>query len=446
MDDDAYGCCGQALTRFTGYPSGGPDRPPQPLAAGMVAACPPTGTLANMGMDSAGTQSSSRQGPTPPIVGDQAGSAFLLTAIRILYLGLMIAAASIPIIGAGPGGSDLIDFVVPVSTTLMVAVIVVLLDIRTPNKRISNVVGVYLAIVSGLFAALAVGVLIDLIAEAWELTTEDSALKYLTLLKLAVGLTLCYVAVSVVLSTRDSIRMLIPYVEFNRQVRGIRPLLLDTSSLIDGRLNALSQTGFLDAPIIIPQFVVDEAHRLSDSSDKLKRERGRRGLANLRLLQEQSSSPVQIEPIEVLSGTDVDTSLIELAGEKNLRIVTTDTNLSRVAEIRGVQSLNLHELGAVTAAPAVPGEMITLEIIRAGDGPGQGVGFLPDGTMVVIEAGASAIGQSLTVTITNSVQTSAGRIVFARLDHKDPSADSHSLRDAATSGQHRHRGPGPNAD
>ena len=122
---------------------------------------------------------------------EQLGSPFLLTAIRFLYLGLMVAAASIPIIGRGPGRNDLIDFIIPASTTLMVAVIVVLLDMRTPNKKISNVVGVYLAIVAGLFAALAVGVLIDLIAEAWELTKGDDALKNLTLLKLAVGLTLC---------------------------------------------------------------------------------------------------------------------------------------------------------------------------------------------------------------------------------------------------------------
>ena len=357
----------------------------------------------------------------------------------------MVAAASIPIIGTGPGGSELIDFVIPASTTLMVAVIVVLLDMRTPDKRISNVVGVYLAIVAGLFAALAVGVLIDLIAEAWELTTEDFALKYLTLLKLAIGLTLCYVSVSVVLSTRDSIRMLIPYVEFNRQVRGFRPLLLDTSSLIDGRLNGLSKTGFLDAPIIIPQFVVDEAHQLADSSDKLKRERGRRGLANLRLLQEVSSSTVQIEPLELVPGTDVDTSLIEVAAEKNLRIVTTDANLARVADIRGVYTLNLHELSSVTAAPAVPGNTIQLEIIRAGDGPGQGVGFLPDGTMVVVESGQNSIGQTIGVVITNSVQTSAGRIVFAKDAHGEDSQESGSLRQSATSGQPRHRGPGPNA-
>ncbi len=376
---------------------------------------------------------------------EQLGSPFLLTAIRFLYLGLMVAAASIPIIGRGPGRNDLIDFIIPASTTLMVAVIVVLLDMRTPNKKISNVVGVYLAIVAGLFAALAVGVLIDLIAEAWELTKGDDALKNLTLLKLAVGLTLCYIAVSVVLATRDSIRMLIPYVEFNRQVRGIRPLLLDTSSLIDGRLNGLSKTGFLDAPIIIPQFVVDEAHQLADSSDKLKRERGRRGLANLRLLQEVSSSAVQIEPMELIPDSDVDTSLIEVAAEKSLRIVTTDANLARVADIRGVQTLNLHELSTVTAAPAVPGEIIQLEIIRTGDGPGQGVGFLPDGTMVVVESGNDCVGTTIDVVITNSVQTSAGRIVFGKSNAATSNTDQGSLRQSATRGQPRHRGPGPKA-
>ena len=377
--------------------------------------------------------------PAPHIPEARDDPPFLLTAVRILYLGLMLAAASIPVINSPPGGNPLIDFVMPISATLAVVVIVVLLDIRTPNKRISNVVGVYLAVVAGLFASIAVGVLIDLIAEAWELSGDEAALKYMTLLKLAVGLTLCYVAVSVVLSTRDSIRLLIPYVEFSRQVRGIRPMLLDTSSLIDGRMNSFTGTGFLDAPLIVPQFVINELHALADSNDRLKRERGRRGMANLKLLQDTAGLNVDIEQVETLPDMDVDTMLIDLASEKNLRIVTTDANLARVAEIRGAATLNLHDLGDVLRDPAIPGELIRIMIQRAGDGPNQGIGYLPDGTMVVVEDAQTRIDLEIEVVITNTVQTSAGRLVFAKVSPQQPA----NIKDSATQ-QARHTGPGPN--
>jgi len=377
----------------------------------------------------------------PPADESRKGPPFLLTAVRILYAGLMIAAASIPVINSDSNANPLIDFVMPIAATMAVVVIVVLLDIRTPHKRISNVVGVYLAVVAGLFASLAVGVLIDLIAEAWEITGDEAALKYLTLLKLAVGLTLCYVAVSVVLSTRDSIRLVIPYVEFSRQVRGIRPMLLDTSSLIDGRINTFTGTGFLDAPLIVPQFVVNELHTLSDSSERLKRDRGKRGLNNLRLMQADPAVKLDIEQAETPGGADVDSLLVELASEKNLRIVTTDSTLAKVAEIRGVVTLNLHDLQGVLKDPAVPGEQMSLEIVRPGENPDQGVGFLADGTMVVVDGAADRIGDELRVVITNAVQTSGGRLVFARLAEDQPA----TLRASATQ-QSRHTGPGPNKD
>ncbi len=350
-----------------------------------------------------------------PTTGERTESQpFLLLSVRMVYLVLMIAAASLPLIGPAPSTMQgWLLALAPLATTVAVAVIVILLDVRTPNKRISNVVGVYLAIVAGLFAALAVGTLIDLIAEAWGITDDQAALQYLTLLKLAAGLTLTYLAVSVVLSTRDSIRLLLPYVEFSRQVRGVRPMLLDTSSLIDGRVGSMAETGFLDAPLIVPQPVVDELHQLADADDKTKRERGRRGLNNLRTLQSMPRVNVQVERLDE-TPDEVDAMLVDLAREKDLRIVTTDTNLARVAEIQSVAVLNLHDLGGVLKGPVVPGERVDLEIKRIGESPDQGVGFLPEGTMVVVEHAGERVGEVLQVEITNSVQTSAGRLVFAR--------------------------------
>ncbi|MDP7189038.1 MAG: TRAM domain-containing protein [Phycisphaerales bacterium] len=372
-----------------------------------------------------------------PDSGDADAAPFLLTAFRILYAGLMLAAASIPIINAPSAADPLIYYFMPIAATLAVVVIVVLLDIRTPRKRISNVVGIYLAVVAGLFASLAVGVLIDLIAEAWDMSGDEEALKYLTLLKLTVGLTLTYIAVSVVLSTRDSIRLVIPYVEFSKQVRGLRPMLLDTSSLIDGRMNAFAQTGFMDAPLIVPQFVVTELHTLADSADRTKRDRGRRGLDNLRLMQNDPDINIDIEQMHTPPGAPVDSMLVDLALEKNLRIVTTDANLAKVADISDAPTLNLHDLGGLLRDAAVPGETMWLTIVRAGESEGQGIGYLPDGTMVVIEDAAERIDEEVLVTITNAVQTSAGRLIFAKASPEPP-----SMRDAATK-QERHTGPGP---
>jgi len=352
----------------------------------------------------------------------------------------MIAVASIPVANLDRVTNPLTDVVMPIAATIAVVIIVVLLDLRTPMKRISNVVGVYLAVVAGLFASLAVGVLIDLIAEAWDVTGDEEAVRYVTLLKLAVGLTLCYVAVSVVLSTRDSLRLVIPYVEFSRKVRGLRPMLLDTSALIDGRLNSFTGTGFLDAPLIVPQCVINELHALSDSADRLKRDRGRRGLSNLRHMQNDPRVNLDIEELESTTSGDVDTILMDLAGEKNLRIVTTDTNLARVAEIRSITVLNLHDLGEILRDPAVPGEIIQLEIIKAGESEGQGVGYLPDGTMVVVDDAEDRIGRSVSVTISNAVQTSGGRLIFGKISPDQPE----TLKRSATQ-QPRHEGPGPHA-
>ena len=340
----------------------------------------------------------------------------VLFTVRLIYMVLMITASILPFAsmsGASPMDMPLMDSVAPFLTTIAVATVIVLLDLRTPRKQLSVVVAMYLAILAGLLAALAISALIDLIADAWELPETSMSLKYLTLLKLATGITLCYLAVSIVLTTRDDIRLVIPYVEFSRQIRGIRPMLLDTSVLIDGRFNAFCRSGFLDAPIQVPRFVIDELHRLSDSSDRLKRERGRRGLDNLRSLQETPDANVSIEELDAAEGM-VDQELIQLAQKEHLRLVSTDSNLLRVAEIRRIPTLSLHDLAMVMHGQVTPGDTMLLEIVRAGEGEGQGIAYLPDGTMVVVEHAADAIGQPVDVVVTNMLQTSAGRMVFAK--------------------------------
>lgn len=345
----------------------------------------------------------------------------VIFTVRLLYLVLMITASILPFASiTNPKSMEmpLLDSLAPFLATIAVATLIVLLDLKTPRKQLSVVVAMYLAVLAGLLAALAISALIDLIADAWDLPETSMALKYLTLLKLATGITLCYLAVSLVLSTRDDIRLVIPYVEFSKQVRGIRPMLLDTSVLIDGRYNAFCQSGFLDAPAMVPRCVIDELHRLSDSSDRLKRERGRRGMSNLRSLQQLPEIRVSIEELDAKEGM-VDQALMDHAEKNQLRLVTTDSNLLRVAEIRRISTLNLHDLSIVMQESATPGQQLSLEIIRAGEEADQGIAYLPDGTMVVIEGGGDAIGRVVEAVVTNTLQTSAGRMVFAKIAGTD---------------------------
>jgi uncharacterized protein YacL len=315
-----------------------------------------------------------------------------------------------------------------------VGVIVLLVDAKTPNKRLTSMVGVYLGLCAGLVAALAIGALIDVVASAWSLKS-GAVVGYIGLTKVIVAIVLCYLAVSIVLTTKDDYRLVIPYVEFAKQIRGVRPLLIDTSVLVDGRIDALGQTGFLDAPLVVPQFVIEELQTLADSSDKLKRARGRRGLGIVSKLQGNAYIDVSIDTTDI-PRKSVDHMLIDLAKQQSLRILTTDYNLNKVAEIHGVTALNLNDLGNTLKSQAVPGDTLMVEVIKHGEGQNQGVGYMPDGTMVVIEDAAPHVGKMVSLVVTNSLQTTAGRMIFGTLkDVSNGEEFSHidSIAKAATS-------------
>jgi len=366
----------------------------------------------------------------------------MLLAIRLLYMVMLVTVTLLPFVGKLPNQTfGFTDYAGAFIATFIFGTAVLVIDALTPNKRLASVFGIYLGIVAGLAAAVAVGALLDLIAESWSLT-QNPWLAYLGLIKLAIGITLCYLAVSIVLTTKDDIRLVIPYVEFSKQVRGVRPLLLDTSALIDGRINNLGQTGFLEAPLVVPQFVVNELQTLADSGDKLKRARGRRGLDLVSTLQTNPVVDVSIDPREV-PGHSVDHMLIHLAADQNLRILTTDYNLNKVAKIHGVEALNLNDLASTLRPQTLAGDTLLVEIIKRGESARQGVGYMPDGTMVVVEEASDRIGDSLSVVVTNALQTSAGRMIFARpADEKmpgdapsPPSRTSEMAQSATTQGR-----------
>jgi len=345
---------------------------------------------------------------------DARSQRILILVLRAIFVVVLI---SVVVLTVASNRTSALDFGFSTVVGLLISaaalgLIIITVDALTPNKRLAWVVGIFVGIMIGLVGAVAVGSVIDLVAGAWDL--KESSAVYLGLVKVTIGIVLVYLSVSVVLTTRDDLRLVIPYVEFAKQVRGARPLLLDTSVLIDGRFEDLGRTGILDAPVVVAQFVIDELQALADSGDGTKRQRGRRGLDVLQRLQGNPWIDLEIEDFRT-EGRSTDRALVEVAKAERFRIVTTDTGLERVAQINGVACLNLNAVATAMRTGQVTGESLRIAVVKRGENPHQGVGFLEDGTMVVVDHGARRIGETVETVVTNTVQTSAGRLIFARL-------------------------------
>lgn len=304
---------------------------------------------------------------------------------------------------------------VPVAIALVLFGLVVLIDVATPNKKISSISAVLFGLLAGILATVAISAIIELALRVW---LPDAALRtiepLIQIIKPLLGIALCYLGITTILQTQDDFRLVIPYVEFAKQIRGTKPLMLDTSALIDARIADVAATGLLQAPLIIPRFVVAELQTLSDSADRLKRARGRRGLEVVTRLQRQGTLDVSIDETPV-AAMAVDQALVRLADQLTARIITTDHGLTRVAQIHGVSVLNMHDIAAAFRPQLIPGEVVSLRLVKPGEHAGQGVGYLDDGTMVVAEHAADMIGREVQVLVTSTIQTAAGRMVFARL-------------------------------
>jgi len=297
---------------------------------------------------------------------------------------------------------------------------IVAIDFFSPRKKLSAVAGVFLGLIAGLVAAYALSFMVDLIGllvAPDNPEDHDAFIKLLEGVKVFIGLITCYIGMSMVLQTKDDFRFVIPYVEFAKQIRGHRPTLLDTSVLIDGRILAITDTQVIQGQLIVPRFVLDELHTVSDSADPLRRARGRRGLDILHQLQSHAHVDVSIEDTDA-QGANVDQKLMALAQEMQGRIMTNDLNLNKTATVRGVDVVNLNDLAEAMRPVLLPGEHLTVKIAKPGESANQGVGYLEDGTMVVVENGRPFMDQEIDVTVTSALQTSAGKMFFAR-----PTAD-----------------------
>jgi uncharacterized protein YacL len=190
--------------------------------------------------------------------------------------------------------------------------------------------------------------------------------------------------------------------------------LLDTSVIIDGRIGELAKTGFIEGKILIPQFVLSELHNIADSSDNLRRRKGRRGLDILGELRRNSDLIVETTDRDYAGLVDVDRKLIQLAKELNAKIITTDYNLNKVAKVENVAVLNINEVANAVKPKFIPGEELEVEVIDKGEEIGQGIGYLDDGTMVVVENGRRFIGRKIRAVVHSSLQTEAGKMLFVR--------------------------------
>ena len=293
---------------------------------------------------------------------------------------------------------------------MLAAVSVVVTDIYVRRKRIDTISSVYFGVLIGMLLTYILSVAISPLLEMSGLDRG--------VVQLVFAILLCYVCVSVLLQTKDDFRFLIPYVEFVREVKGFKPLVLDTSVVIDGRIADMVGTGVFDNQLIMPRFALTELQSIADSSDKLKRTRGRRGLDVLNRMRADDNVDLIIFDRELpeLAGQTVDLTLVLLAKHLEGKVVTGDYNLNKVAKLHSVPVVNLNEISNALRPSYLPDETFRVKIIKPGEGAEQGVGYLEDGTMVVVEGARERIGQDLDVRVTSTLQTNAGKMIFAKFE------------------------------
>lgn len=291
---------------------------------------------------------------------------------------------------------------------LTLAIGVVIADIYAPRKRIDTITSIYFGVLIGMLLAYVMWIALDPLLGR---TVYGQAIQMI------LALILCYVCTSVLLQTKDDFRFLIPYVEFVREVKGFRPLVLDTSVVIDGRIADLVDTGVFDNQLVMPRFALLELQAIADSSDKMRRTRGRRGLDVLNRMRSDDKVDLIIFDRELpeLAGQTVDLKLVLLAKHLEGKVVTGDFNLNKVAKLHNVDVINLNEISNSLRPVYLPDESFRLRIVKPGEGAEQGVGYLDDGTMVVVEGAREKVGQEMDVRVTSTLQTNAGKMIFGRV-------------------------------
>lgn len=314
--------------------------------------------------------------------------------------------------------------------SLSLAVLMISIDILSPRRKLLVFSGTFLGLLVGVLAAYALSFVVTMLVDyavSYLNSINPTGAKYITgeqaqsltnSCQLIVGVISVYLSVSFILQTKDDFRFIVPYVEFRKQTRGPRPIILDTNVLIDGRIVELAESGLIDSELLVPQFVVKELRTLADSGDKLKRNRGKKGQEALQKLHDNTGVVCRIWESTARddhADDGVDEQLLLLARDLDARIMTSDTPLAQEARIKNLSVININDIAAKLKVSAAPGEKMTVRITKAGESAQQGVGYMPDGTMVVIEDGRAHINTDVEFTVTNTTQTPVGKMIFGRI-------------------------------
>lgn len=264
--------------------------------------------------------------------------------------------------------------------------------------------------VFGLFLGL---IFAKLIGDAFSLA--PLGVGTLALIRVTLTVIFCYLGLSIGLRGKDEFNLIIPYVRFKREEQSQGIIILDTSVIIDGRIIDLFKTSFIEGKLVVPRFVLKELQQIADSSDPIKRQRGRRGLDILHTLQKDPHIGISIHEEDFPETHEVDAKLVKLAKVLGARLLTVDFNLNRIASLQGVKILNINELTNALKAVVFPGEILLIKLIKEGKEHNQAIGYLDDGTMVVVEEAKKLLGHDIKVLVTSSLQTQAGRMIFGKI-------------------------------
>jgi len=287
------------------------------------------------------------------------------------------------------------------------SILIILLEMAMKRFSIRNLSAAVFGLIFGFFMA-------------WVLTSVmrliPMSLQLFASLQIILILIFCYLGMIIAMRGKDEFNLIIPYVKFVRQDKKDDIVLLDTSVIIDGRIADIFHTHFVEGRIVIPRFVLKELQQIADSQDALKRNRGRRGLDVLNKIQKSTDLDVRIQEEDFPEVKEVDGKLVKLAKLLGAKIFTNDFNLNKVAELQGITVLNINELANALRPIVLPGEPMEVRISKEGKEYNQGIAYLDDGTMVVIDNSRHMIGQTTKVIVTSVLQTSAGRMIFAKLE------------------------------
>jgi uncharacterized protein YacL len=289
----------------------------------------------------------------------------------------------------------------------LVGVVIIVLEIGMRKVSVRGLSSSVFGLILGLIIA-------KLVTDAFSLMRIPP--DTLNLVRATSTLIFCYLGMVLALRGKDEFNVIIPYVRLRRQDQNEEVAILDTSVIIDGRIVDICKTKFLEGRIVIPRFVLKELQQIADSTDPIKRQRGRRGLDILHTVQKEIGQDIMLHEEEFPEYPEVDAKLVKLAKLLQAKILTVDFNLNRVATLQGIKVLNINELANALKPVVFPGEHMEIKLIKEGKEHNQAVGYLDDGTMVVVEDARRLIGQEAKVVVTSVLQTQAGRMIFTKIE------------------------------